>query len=53
MVIPIPPGGSVFTENTVPVAFATGLGYTIVTGAADTDATAVGASEVIGTLFYI
>ena len=50
--IAIPPG--VVTNFTFEggIAFATGIGLTIVTGAADADATAVGAGEVVGDLFF-
>lgn len=50
--IAIPPGGiSNFTLEGG-IAFSTGIGLTIVTGAADADATAVGANEVVGDLFF-
>lgn len=50
--IGIPPNGvaSFFSEGGI--TFATGIGYTIVTGAADADATAVGANEVVGELIW-
>ena len=34
------------------VAFSTGIAYTTVTGSADADATAVGAGDIVGELFY-
>jgi hypothetical protein len=50
--IAIPPGGvSNFTLEGG-IAFATGIALTIVTGAADADATAVGVGEVVGDLFF-
>lgn len=53
MTIAIPPNG----VNAMPVGgggigFATGIGYTIVTGSADADATATTAGSVVGDLFY-
>lgn len=54
MIIPVPAGQSVRQFGTVPMAsFSAGLSMTIVAGAADNDATAVGAAEVVGTLFTI
>lgn len=50
--IAIPPGGvSNFTLGGG-IAFATGIGLTIVTGSADSDNTAVGVGEVVGDLFF-
>ena len=51
--IGIPPNG----VNNMPlgggsIAFATGIGYTIVTGSADADTTATTAGAVVGDLFY-
>ena len=53
MTISIPPN----SVNNMPVAgggigFATGIGYTIVTGSADADTTATTAGAVVGDLFY-
>lgn len=50
--IGIPPNGvaSFFSEGGI--TFATGIGLTMVTGAADTDATAVTANDIVGELFY-
>lgn len=50
--IGVPPNGiaSFFSEGGI--TFATGIGYTIVTGAADADATAVTANDVVGELFW-
>lgn len=50
--IAIPPNGvSIFTLEGG-IAFATGIALTTVTGAADADATAVGANDIIGDLFF-
>lgn len=53
MTIGIPPGGS----NSMPVGgggigFATGIGRSCVTGAADADATATAANDVVGDIFF-
>ena len=50
--IAIPPNGvsSFFSEGGI--TFTTGIGMTVVTGAADTDATAVAASAVVGELIW-
>ena len=50
--IPIPPNGT--CEFSVPqgIGFATGIGRTTVTGAADADATAVAANDIIGDIFF-
>lgn len=50
--IGIPPGGRAEAFSTPGVAFTTGIGLTITTGAADADATAVAASDVVGDLFF-
>lgn len=49
----VPPNGvaSFFAEGGIP--FATGIGLTMVTGAADADATAVTASDIVGELFWV
>lgn len=39
--------------SNVPMTFGTGIGYDIVTGAADTDATAVAANDILMTVLYI
>ncbi len=52
MTIGIPANGSVFQNLPGGIGFATGIGYTIVGGAADTDATAVALNDVVGDLFY-
>ncbi len=52
-VIPLAPNSSVTAELTVPISHATGVGMSIVTGSVDTDATAVGAGEVIGHILWI
>jgi hypothetical protein len=51
--IPVPPNGGV-ASLTIPqgMAFATGIGLTIVTGAPATDATAVALNDVAGTLIW-
>lgn len=50
--IAIPPNGvsNFFSEGGI--TFATGIGITTVTGAADTDATAVGLNDIVGELFW-
>ncbi len=50
--IGIPPNGvaSFFSEGGI--TFSTGIGFTIVTGAADADATAVTANDVVGDIFF-
>jgi hypothetical protein len=50
--IALPPNNSVTFTIEGGIAFATGIGLTIVTGAADADATAVGANDVVGDLFF-
>jgi hypothetical protein len=52
MTIPIPPNGQVSQSFPMGIAFATGIGRTIVTGAADADATAVAANDVVGELIF-
>jgi len=52
MTIGIPPGGSVTRDFARGVGFTTGIGRTIVTGAADADTTATGTAEVVGDLFF-
>lgn len=53
MTIGIPPnGGKAEVTCEGGVGFSAGIGYTIVTGAADSDATAVAANDVVGELFY-
>lgn len=49
----IPAASSANINFDPPIAFETGIGITIVTGIADSDATAVGANEVAVTLHYI
>lgn len=53
MVVGIPSGQSIRRDMLPPAAFATGIGIAIVTGAADADATAVGADEVTGTIQWL
>lgn len=50
--VPLPPNQPVNLEFVGGLAFATGISYTIVTGAAAADATAVGASEVTGFIAF-
>lgn len=52
MTIGIPPNAVSNVVLEGGVGFSAGIGYTIVTGAADADATAVGASEVVGDLYF-
>lgn len=52
LIIAIPPGGHVTEAFPLPITFATGLGISITTGAADLDATATGANEVVGAIHY-
>lgn len=49
----IPPGSAANMVYTLPIAFATGIGIAIVTGIADSDATAVSANDVAVTLHYL
>lgn len=49
MTIPIPPNGGVAIEVTAGInVFPNGLGYALVTGAADNDNTSVGAGDIVG-----
>jgi hypothetical protein len=50
--IAIPPNGRAELHITGGVGFATGIGLTTVTGAADSDATAVGLNDIVGDLFF-
>lgn len=50
--IALPPNSTITYSLEGGIAFATGIGLTIVTGAADADATAVGAAEVVGDIFF-
>lgn len=50
--IAIPPNGLAQWFSEGGITFATGIGYTIVTGAADADATAVTANDVVGELYW-
>lgn len=53
LVIPIPPNGDVefFAEGGIP--FSTGIGRYVVTGVADTDATATAANDVVGQIYFV
>jgi hypothetical protein len=50
--IPIPPNGFASFSFEGGIAFTTGIGLTIVTGSADSDATAVAAGDVVGELIF-
>lgn len=52
LTIGIPPNSTV--DHAIPqgIAFATGIGRTTVTGAADADATAVAANDIVGDIYY-
>jgi len=50
--IGIPPNGVAGFNLEGGIAFATGIGLTIVTGSADADATAVAAGDVVGDIFF-
>jgi hypothetical protein len=50
--IPLPLNMYTDISYTVPISHSTGLGYTIVAGSADTDATAVAVGEVVGHFVY-
>ncbi len=52
MTIGIPPNDYVTVTIPHGIGFTTGIGRTIVTGAADADATAVAANAVVGHLFF-
>lgn len=53
MTIAVPPNGVVQQTIEGGLAFSTGIGATMVTGAADSDATAVAANDLICDLFYM
>lgn len=50
--IGIPPNGTVTAELAAGIGFATAISRSIVTGAADADATATGAADVVGDIFF-
>lgn len=52
MTIGVPPNDSSVVTIPHGVGFTTGIGRTIVTGAADADATATAANAVVGDLFF-
>lgn len=52
MTIGIPPNGTVTHEVPAGIGFATAISRSIVTGAADTDATATAANDVVGDIFF-
>ena len=51
--LPIAPGGSLQLNLSSPIAFSVGIGLTIVSGAADADATAVAANDVVGEILFV
>lgn len=53
MTVAVPPNGTADFEQTVPISFATGIGYSITGAVADLDATAVAAADVQGFLLYV
>jgi hypothetical protein len=53
MIIPIPPNASTILTHTIPIAFTTGIAYSITGSYPDLDATAVAVGEVVGHLIYI
>jgi hypothetical protein len=53
MVIAVPANNTAIAECTVPVAFSTGMAYSITGAFADLDATATAAGDVVGTLLYV
>jgi len=52
LTIAIPPNDSVFCHITQGIGFATAISRSIVAGAADADATAVSANDVVGDIFF-
>lgn len=50
--IAVPPGGLAQLHLTAGVAFTAGIAMTTVTGSADADATAVGAGDLVGEVFF-
>ena len=50
--IGIPPNGLAQVSIPQGLAFATGIGISAVTGAADADATATAANDIVGDIFY-
>ena len=53
LVVGIPPNSRAYSDAVVPIAFTTGISIAIVAGAADADATAVAAADVISNIQYI
>lgn len=53
MTISVPPNGVTNNAFEGGLAFGTGLGFTIVTGSADSDSNAVGAGDVVGQILYV
>ncbi|MCA2570699.1 hypothetical protein [Microcystis sp. M42BS1] len=52
MTIGVPPNGTVTLEIPAGIAFATAISRSVVTGAADSDATATAANDVVGDIFF-
>jgi hypothetical protein len=52
MTIGIPPNGKAVGNLDGGIGFSTGIGRTVVTGAADADATATAVNDVVGDLFF-
>jgi hypothetical protein len=51
--IGIPPNGLSHMNFEGGIAFATGIAYTTVTGAADADTSAVGLNDIVGDIFFV
>lgn len=52
-IVPIAPNSTVVVDRSVPISFATGIGYSITGAGTDLDATAVALGDVIGHLLYV
>ncbi len=52
-VIPIAPNSNAIVDHTVPISLATGIAFAITNGAADLDATAVAANDVVGHILWL
>jgi hypothetical protein len=52
LTVGIPPNGVAKIALEGGIAFSAGIGITCVTGAADADATATGATDVVGDIFF-
>lgn len=53
MVIPIGPGQTITSDKSIPITFATGIAISITGAAADLDATAIVANEVVGHILFL